>query len=116
MLTPKDILAILCDHEQPARDSAVSDFITHFLAVFDSKHCLESREIGTEPYPENMFKSWVHILEELRSRPLREKMIYPYYLLVSVVFTCSGMRGGQWISMVEQRLQALPKSGKNVPF
>jgi hypothetical protein len=110
-LTPKEILAVLFDFLARNPALTVSECIKNFLQVFEIKYGTGPTILGATPYPENTSTSWVDLLTRLRKIPLRQILGYPHYIQVSVMFTCSGMRGGQWLSMVEERLSTIPKSG-----
>jgi hypothetical protein len=79
--------------------------------VIDLKH-QGSTLRGKDVPPENLSSDWVDLLIQLQQLQLREMMIYPHYLQVSVMFTCSGLNGGQWLSMLEERLSTVRKTSE----
>jgi hypothetical protein len=95
--------------EQPL----IAHNIAHFITLLNPNSPeLQNLGIPTGPGPlKSKTKYWLDTLKGLQSLPLRRLMAFDYYFQIQVIFTCSGMKGGQWISMLQERLCALPEIG-----
>lgn len=109
-LMPKELLNTIFSFLDSESEGSTTRCIEHCLRVFQSKYVQGAEVEGTS---ENLCTDWIDLLSRLRKLPMREKMGYPRYLQISVMFTCSGLIGGKWLSMVEDRLAAIPKTGTN---
>ncbi|TAQ84229.1 hypothetical protein B7494_g7446 [Chlorociboria aeruginascens] len=54
---------------------------------------------------------WIDILLRLKDEPLRQKMPYPYFIKINVVYIGhSAIKGGKWLSMIYNKLPSLQKA------
>jgi hypothetical protein len=65
-------------------------------------------------YPQSLkYRSndWDQLLSQIEAVPLHQKLDYPYYLQVTVLYNgSSSIKGGEWLSIVERRLEWLKTS------
>jgi hypothetical protein len=54
---------------------------------------------------------WNQLLSDIEAEPLHRKLDYPFYLQVTVLYTSSSnLKGGEWLEMVERKLEWLKDS------
>lgn len=92
----------LCDNASLEAGGDFTSIISTFLEEW-SKHYPQAREYQTLPLSKRM--------SHVEAAPLYRKLDYPYYLQVTLLYTGSSRQeGGNWISMVEHRLEWLKSS------
>lgn len=113
LLSPRDFLDFLFEDMPADKHLSVADYVQHFIINFSKKNSdPKSSALGARPFPEDEANDLQQLLETLRNRPIRDLMpLYPYFVHIQVMFSCSGLKGGQWLSMIEERLVGVPEIG-----
>jgi hypothetical protein len=115
-LTSKDIITLCMESSPELHGDECRDFdaiVRWFFPGYLAQHTLN---LGITPYPESNSKDLVELLERLDREPLHKKMGYSHYIRVGVMHAgCSDIQAGQWLSLVERRLEKLKGSKSEYP-
>jgi hypothetical protein len=92
----------LCDKASIENNQEFSSIISTFIKQW-SLHYPQALKYQS--------KDWNQLLTQIETEPLQQRMDYPYYLQVTVLYTgSSNTKGGEWLSMVERRVKLLKNS------
>lgn len=89
----------LCDDASIESDGDFSSIVSKFVDQWNLHYPLS---------PKYRPNDWNQLLSEIEAEPLHRKLDYPYYLQVTVLYTgSSNLKGGEWLEMVERKLEWL---------